>query len=120
MADIKTILRELNVILGYLISAGRVWVSETRLSVGKFIDAIKSNVKNCDECMKEFDKINELGEFNTEQLIVIKNGILLGKLIFDKLRLNGDILWLGGQVKNEYPTDIKIGEIEISLKEDIL
>lgn len=42
----------------------------------------------------------------------------LGKLLYEKLKLDGKIYWLGATVHSKYPSDIKIGNTGISLKED--
>ena len=49
---------------------------------------------------------------------IIKNGLNLGKLLFEKFNLDGNIYWLSSSVNFKYPFDIKIGDTGISLKED--
>ena len=65
----------------------------------------------------EVQKIEELDNLIIHKDI-IENGLKIGKLLFEKLKLDGDIVWLGAKVNSKYPFDIKIGETGISLKED--
>ena len=117
MADIKTILRELSVILGYILSKYKLTFTEKLIDVKKYLDFIRKYCKNVNECNSEIQKIEELDDFVIHKDI-IENGLKLGKLLYEKLNLNGDIYWLGSKVKSKYPFDIKIGETGISLKED--
>jgi len=117
MADIKTILRELSVILGYIVSKYGIKIDEKHIDVKTFLALIKKYCKNINECNSEIVKIQELDSFSVHYDI-IENGISLGKLIYKKLDIKGDIYWLGSKVNLKYPYDIKIGETGISLKED--
>jgi len=117
MADIKTILRELSVILGYILSKLKLTFTEDFIDVKTYLDFIRKYCKNIDECNKEIQKIEELKSLIIHKDI-IKNGLILGKSLFEKLKLDGDIVWLGAKVKSTYPFDIKIGKTGISLKED--
>lgn len=117
MADIKTILRELSVILGYILSKYKLTFTEELIDVKTYLDFIRKYCKNINECNSEIQKLEELDDFIIHKDI-IKNGLMLGKLLYEKLKLEGDIYWLGAKVKSEYPLDIKIGETGISLKED--
>lgn len=117
MADIKTILRELSVILGYVLAKYKLTFTEDTLDVKTYLDFIRKYCKNVNECNAEIQKIEELDNFKIHKSI-LKNGLLLGKLLFEKLKLNGDIYWLGASVHSTYPFDIKIGETGISLKEN--
>ena len=117
MADIKTILRELSVILGYILSKYRLTFKDELIDVKTYLSFIRKYCKNVNECNSEIQKIEELDDFVIHKDI-IRNGLKLGQLLFEKLNLDGDIYWLGAKVKSKYPFDIKIGEVGISLKED--
>jgi hypothetical protein len=117
VADIKTILRELSVILGYILAKYKLTFTEDTIDVKTYLDFIRRYCKNVNECNSEIQKIEELNDFIIHKGI-IKNGLLLGKLLYEKLKLDGDIYWLGSNVNSIYPFDIKIGDTGISLKED--
>jgi hypothetical protein len=117
MADIKTILRELSVILGFLLAKNNELYTDEFLKVKFFLDYILEYITNREECNSEFKKIEQESDILTHKNI-IENGITLGKLIYQKLKLDGNIVWLGAKVHSKYPFDMKIGEIGISLKED--
>ena len=117
MADIRTILRELSVILGFILAKYKLKFAEDFIDIKTYLNFIKKYCKNIDECNSEIQKIEELPDMVIHKDI-IQNGLNLGKLIYEKLNLEGDIIWLGAKVKSEYPFDIMIGDIGISLKED--
>ena len=117
MADIKTILRELSVILGFILAKYKLKFAEDFINVKTYLSFIKKYCKNIDKCNTEIQKIEELSDMVIHKDI-IQNGFNLGKLIYEKLKLDGDIIWLGAKVKSDYPFDIMIGDIGISLKED--
>ncbi len=117
MADIKTILRELSVILGYILAKYKLTFTEDTIDVKTYLEFIKKYCKNVNECNSEIQKIEELDDFVIHKSI-IKNGLTLGNLLYEKLKLEGEIYWLGSNVHSKYPFDIKIGETGISLKED--
>ncbi|MHB8851723.1 MAG: hypothetical protein ACYC6P_00030 [Ignavibacteriaceae bacterium] len=117
MADIKTILRELSVILGYILSKYKLKFAEEFIDVKTYLEFIRKYCKNINECNIEIQKIEKLDDFIIHKDTII-NGLNLGKLLFEKLNLDGDIYWLGAKVNSKYPFDIKIGETGISLKED--
>lgn len=99
MADIKTILRELSVILGYILSKYKLTFTEELIDVKTHLDFIRKYCKNINECNSEIKKIEKLDDFIIHKDI-IKNGLLLGKLLYEKLKLDGDIYWLGARVKS--------------------
>ncbi len=115
MADIKTILRELSVIFGFIISKYKIAV--TAIDVETFVTLIRKYCVNIDECNSEIEKIQHLKDFKIYDSI-IDNGVKLGELVFDKLKFEGDISWVGSKVKSKYPFDIMIGDKGIALKED--
>lgn len=115
MADIKTILRELSVIFGFIISKYKIAI--TTIDVETFINLIRQYCINIDECDSEIEKIKQLQDFKSYESI-IENGVKLGGLIYDKLSFEGDISWVGSKVKSQYPFDIMIGDKGIALKED--
>jgi hypothetical protein len=117
MADIKTILRELSVILGYILAKYKLEFAEDYIDVKTYLEFIKKYCMNINECNSEIQKIEALDNFVIHKDI-IKNGLILGKLLFEKLNLDGDIYWEGAKVKSRYPFDIKIGGTGVSLKED--
>lgn len=117
MADIKTILRELSVILGYILSKYKLEFAEEFIDVKTYLEFIRKYCKNINECNTEIQKIEALDDFIIHKDTII-NGLNLGKLLFKKLNLDGDIYWLGAKVNSKYPFDIQIGETGISLKED--
>lgn len=117
MADIKTILRELSVILGFILAKYKLTFTEDTIDVKTYLNFIRKYCKNVNECNSEIQKIEELDDFVIHKSI-IKNGLTLGKLLFEKLNLDGEIYWLGASVHSKYPFDLKIGNIGISLKED--
>lgn len=117
MADIKTILRELSVILGYILAKYKLTFTENTIDVKTYLEFIRKYCKNVNECNSEIKKIEELEDFVIHKSI-IKNGLTLGKLLYEKLKLEGKIYWLGSNVHSKYPFDIKIGAMGISLKED--
>lgn len=117
MADIKTILRELSVILGYILAKYKLTFTEDTIEVKSYLDFIRKYCKNVNECNSEIKKIEELEDFVIHKSI-IRNGLTLGKMLYEKLELEGEIYWLGATVHSKYPFDIKIGETGISLKED--
>jgi frataxin-like iron-binding protein CyaY len=117
VADIKTILRELSVILGYILAKYKLTFTEDNLDIKTYLDFIRKYCKNVNECNSEIQKIEEIEDFVVHKGI-IKNGLNLGKLLYEKLNLDGDIYWLGSSVNSKYPYDIKIGDTGISLKED--
>ncbi len=117
MADIKTILRELSVILGFILAKYNLKFATDMIDVKSYIDFIRKYCKNINECDSEIKKIESLPDFKIHKSI-IDNGVRLGRMLYVKLNLEGEIVWLGSEVKSKYPFDIKIGEIGISLKED--
>ncbi len=117
MADLKTILRELSVILGYILAKYRLTFTEDTIDVKNYLDFIRKYCKNINECNSEIQKIEALPDFLVHKNI-IKNGLALGKMLYEKLKLDGEIFWLGANVNSKYPFDIKIGEVGISLKEE--
>ncbi len=117
MADIKTILRELSVILGYILSKYKLKFADDYIDVKTYLEFIRKYCKNINECNTEIKKIEAENDFIIHKDI-IKNGLKLGKLLFERLNLEGDIYWLGSKVNSKYPFDIKIGETGVSLKED--
>lgn len=105
LADIKTILRELSVILGYILSKYKLTFTEKLIDVKTYLDFIRKYCKNVNECNSEIRKIEELENFIIHRDI-IRNGLKLGKLLYEKLNLTGDIYWLGAKVKSKYQFDI--------------
>ncbi|MCI0450715.1 MAG: hypothetical protein L0Y79_13215 [Chlorobi bacterium] len=116
MADIKTILRELSVILGYILSKYDLEFTTEILNVKKYLEFIRKYCKNINECNSEIQKIEQEENLMVHKSI-IGNGLNLGQILYEKLKLDGDIVWSGAQVKSKYPFDIKIGNTGISLKE---
>jgi len=108
VADIKTILRELSVILGYILSKYKLTFTEELIDVKTYLSFIRKYCKNVNECNSEIQKIEELDDFVIHKDI-IKNGLELGKLLYEQLNLDGDIYWLGSKVNSKYPYNIRVG-----------
>jgi imidazoleglycerol phosphate dehydratase HisB len=117
MADIKTILRELSVILGIILAKYRLSLQDEFLNVKTYLEFIRKHCSNIDEHNEEVVKIEQEGDLHVHKSTII-NGIKLGKLVQENLKLEGDICWVGSAVKSKYPFDITVGGIGISLKED--
>lgn len=115
MADLKTILRELSVIIGYVFA--QLSIIKYELTPTEFIELILKYCSNSIDFPSEIDKINK-ESFTSAENAIIRNGIELGKLIYENIAIDGKILWLGPINRNEYPSDIFIGNIQISLKEE--
>lgn len=114
MADLKTILRELSVILGISLFKNNLNINS--LTPKKFIKLIKEFCSNILDYPLELEKLDK-SNFTKEEILIIKNGLELGEQILLKLKPTGKILWLGPQNISDYPSDISIGNTEISLKE---
>lgn len=117
MADIKTILRELSVILGIILARYNLKIKGDLVEVKSYLDFIRKHCSNIDDHNEEVIKIEQEGSLIVHKDI-IENGINLGKLIHENLNLEGDICWVGSEVKSKYPFDITVGAVGISLKED--
>jgi len=100
VADIKTILRELCVILGYILAKYKLTFTEDNLDVKTYLDFIRKYCKNVNECNTENQKGEEIEDFVVHKGI-IKNGLNLGKMLCEKLNLDGDIYWLGSSVNSK-------------------
>ena len=111
MADLKTILRETSVIFGLKNKpvAG--------ITAQDYIEFLKENIVNYKALEKELEKITVGNEFNNHQQI-LTNGFNIGQSILNRKQLKGNVVWMGAQVKNEYPYDISIGDYGVSLKEE--
>lgn len=116
MANEKTILRELSVIVG--IGLARAGNKINKLNPDLFLSMVKDFCGNVQEYNIELNKIKAIKNFNKSQNAIIKNGFILGNYIHKKLKPEGTICWTGKQVGSEYPYDITIDDIGFSLKED--
>lgn len=115
MADIKTIFRELSVIIG--IGAARENKTINNLTPAEFIALAEKYCKNIMEKRSELNKIKSLKTFGDSEISPIKNGLILGQYIYQRLTPTGDIHWTGGKVGLIYPFDMIVGGIGFSLKE---
>ncbi len=118
MADIKTILRELSVIFGFIIAKYKISIGE--LNSAAFIILIRQYCKNIDECNSELEKIERIIDI-TDYESIMGNGVKLGELLYEKIKFEGDIIWVGSKVKSTYPFDIMIDNtgIERSFKKSL-
>lgn len=63
MADIKTILRELSVILGYILAKYKLKFATNVIDVNLYLDLIRKYCKNVNECNLEIQKIEVSPDF---------------------------------------------------------
>jgi hypothetical protein len=82
VADVKTILRELSVILGFILAKYKLTFTEDNLDIKTYLDFIRKYCKNVNECNSEIQKIEEIEDFVVHKGI-IKNGLNLGKLLYE-------------------------------------
>jgi len=115
MADIKTILRELSVIVG--LGSARENKTINNVSPIEFIALAERYCENIKDNRSELNKIKFLKMFNSSEINSIKNGLMLGFYIHHKLIPMGKIYWTGRKVGLEYPFDMGVGNIGFSLKE---
>lgn len=115
MADIKTILRELSVIIGVGLAGENKTVSS--LEPHEFVSLTEKYCENFKDNLDELNKIKSLKKFSSSEIGHIKNGIILGNHIHQELKLKGEIHWTGRKVGAIYPYDMVIDKIGFSLKE---
>lgn len=116
MADEKTILRELSVIIG--VGLAREKRGNKPSNPNEFIRLAEEFCKNIQEHNIELEKIKSIKNFENSQISIIKNGLTLGTYIYEKLKQSGEICWTGNNVRSMYPFDMTIDNIGFSLKED--
>jgi len=110
MADVKTILRETSVVFG--LTCKKV----EGISPNSYIDYLSKTLSNFSDVKQEMDKISILDTLH-EHNSILKNGFDLGQKIKDKRPKINKIIWLGSYVGMEYPFDLMIDDLGISLKE---
>lgn len=115
MADLKTILRELSVIVG--IGLSRDKIQHSIVNKKEFCEFILEYCHNINDFDIELQKICELSRFSDDQRAIVENGICLGKHITRRVISEESLFWVGSTNRGKYPFDIMIGEIGISLKE---
>jgi hypothetical protein len=116
MADEKTILRELSIIVGIgLAQAGN---KINKLKPVLFLNMVEGFCENIQEYNVELNKLKSIRSFNDSQIAIIKNGFILGNCIYKELKPEGKICWTGKHVGSKYPYDITINDTGFSLKED--
>jgi hypothetical protein len=116
MADVKTNLRELSVVLGLFSYS----IDEVRNKTpSEFYNLVKNRVDND---ISKAENIESLDSFTIELKDIIKNGMKLGKAIIDLKIINcidnAVITWLGYDSQKNDPIDLKIGNVGFSLKEE--
>ena len=114
MGDKLTTLRELSV--GYYFYTKTA--DSTLPTPSVFVDICNRNIKNSKIVLQDISKNPE--NFNDEELITIKNGLKIAKIIEGKLHINKNpiIEWVGRLTQSGSPIDIIINDKRISLKED--
>lgn len=116
MPDIKTILRELSVIVGIIGGNNKKDISEF-MNPNIFCSMILKYCKNVQKFSSEIKRVKSLDKFDSEQQKIITNGIILGKELSNYINNSDNIVWEGPS-KSIYPFDIRVNGIGISLKED--
>jgi hypothetical protein len=114
MADVKTNLRELSVVLGLRNHT----INEIRkISPVKFYDFVNTYVSND---ISSAVNIRSLTHFNSDHMSIIENGIKLGLEIRKSGIINEqlNIRWLGFDSQKDDPVDLIIGNVGFSLKEE--
>lgn len=115
MADIKTNLRELSVILGI---QGYSLSNLSKLDPAGFIKIVRNSIGTK---VDQANNLSSLATFSNDHLSIIKNGINLGDTILKllpTLKKPYKIDWLGFDVQKEDPIDLTINGLGFSLKED--
>lgn len=82
MADEKTILRELSVIIG--VGLAREKRGNKPSNPNEFIRLAEEFCKNIQEHNIELEKIKSIKNFENSQISIIKNGLTLGTYIYEK------------------------------------
>ena len=115
MADIKTNLRELSIIVGVYNILGLKKYCETPSS---FINICKFALPNINQY--SYNNISTLSSFDFEQKQIIKNGFQLAKEILIKFSIKEitEINWYGFDTQKDEPYDISINNLKFSLKEE--
>lgn len=115
MADIKTNLRELSVIVGVYNILG---IKQYTDAPSSFVDICKLALPNINQ--HTYNNISTLSSFNLEQKQIIKNGFQLAKEILIKFSIKEitEINWYGFDTQKDEPYDISINNLRISLKEE--
>jgi hypothetical protein len=116
MADVKTILRELSVAIGVGLTRENKTIKD--LTPFEFISLVKKYCEDVEGSLSELNKIKSLKAFSSSEINSIKNGLVLGDHIYNKLKPRDKIYWTGGNTGLNYPFDIVIGTAGFSLKED--
>lgn len=115
MADIKTTLRELSVIVGIYTEVNNIPYFGRP---SDFTDICTSALPNVSA--NYFSDIAGLSFFDTTQKQIISNGFNLSKQIIAKFKINSvsELNWYGFDTHKEEPYDISINGLLFSLKEE--
>lgn len=115
MADIKTNLRELSVIVGIYNTLGNKHYDDTPHS---FVEICKFALPNIKP--SHYTNVCALPSFSLEQKQIIKNGFQLAQKILYKFSIKEitEINWFGFDTHKDEPYDISINNIKFSLKEE--
>ena len=115
MADIKTLLRELSVIVGfYYYDEQSAYAKEP----ASFISICKKMLPKVP--LTQYTQITKLPSFSAEQIQIIDNGFNLSKTIIKKFGIDTieEVSWYGFDTQKEEPYDISTNNLKFSLKED--
>lgn len=115
MADLKTTLRELSVLVGVgLKTEGKKEI----YSPNDFFSYLDKRLTS--EEIKGYVQYRNIQKFDSENLEILKGGYLLSDYIIKKLSIDkiNNISWMGFNESKEEPYDVKINEFLFSLKED--
>lgn len=117
MADIKTHLRELGVLVGIKNQLCRLGYSYTTINSNSFCSIVDSILPNSKH--RYYNNIREI-DFSNSDRSIIKNAFALSNAIINKLEIKMLISadWFGFNSGKEEPYDIEINGKLFSLKED--
>jgi len=115
MADIKTILRETSVIIGFI-----DLINEKEHSFDIHNYRNKIILTQDQKLVNESSSIFVLQEFSDEHISILKNGYKLANVIIEQFQIKTyeEVIWYGFDSHKENPADISINGHLFSLKED--
>ena len=114
MADIKTELRELSVLVGVDAAVNQ---KEDVFDYDSFCDEVLKIVDNGTNHFNE--QLKAKYQFTDEEIQILRNGYKLSKSIVDKFKIKHieALKWFGWDTQKEDPIDIQINDYNFSLKE---
>lgn len=115
MADMKTLLRELSVIVGFYYCTEQNVYAKEPIS---FISICKKMLPKVP--LIQYAQITKLLSFSAKQIQIINSGFNLSKAIIKKFEIDTieEVSWYGFDTQKEEPYDISINNSKFSLKED--